>query len=232
MTEKTHRRKKRMTVGLLTLSGLLIWMGCTQNKSEQAYLVRVRNFKIPLSEFNQAVKAAGEEDFAEDQNIEPAALNDLRLRVLNQMSEELMITAFAADHGISITDKEIDKAVNAVKADYPDNTFEETLLENAISFPFWRKQLATRLLVEKVIDKELISPVQITDEDIAQYYKSNYPQGLPEGENAQDINKRIVTHLRRQKAEAAYKEWIDGLRKSYPVDVNHRMWNNLIGASG
>jgi SurA-like N-terminal domain len=233
MTERTHhrRRKKRIVVGLLTLSGLLIWMGCSQKKSGQAYLVRVRTFTLTLSEFNQAVKAASEEDFAEDQDIEPAALNDLRMRVLNQLSEELVIAAFAADRGINITDKEIDDAVNAVKSDYPDNTFEETLLENAISFPFWRKQLATRLLVEKVIDKELISPVQITADDITQYYKSNYPQGLPEGENAQDVNKRIVMHLRRQKAEAAYKEWIDGLRKSYPVEVNQRIWNNLIGAS-
>jgi hypothetical protein len=230
MTANTHRRMKQIAMGL-AFSGLLIWMGCTKKDTGQAYLIRVRTFKVTLSEFNQAVKAAGEEDFAEDQDVEPADLNDLRARVLNQLSEELMITAFAADHGITITDKEIDAAVNAVKSDYPDNTFEETLLENAISFPFWRKQMATRLLVDKVIDKELINPVQITDDDIAKYYKSNYPQGLPKGENAQDVNKRIVKSLRRQKAEAAYKEWIDGLRKSYPVEVNQRIWNNLIGVS-
>ena len=210
---------------------LLTNAGCTRKKVEVEYLIRVRNISMTLSEFNQTVKAASEEAFPGEQNIDPAALNDLRMRVLNQITEEMMISSYAADQGIQVTTEELEKAVADIKADYPDNTFEETLLENAISFQYWQKQLATRLLVEKVIAKELVLPVQITSEDIAEYYKANYPQGVPGDKNADEINQRIIKHLRQQKAELAYKEWIASLRKTYPVEIDHQLWDRLIGGT-
>ena len=196
---------------------------------DDEYLLRVHGLSMTPSEFNQAVKAASEEAFPGEQNVEPAVLNELRMRVLTQITEEMMISAYAADHGIQVSDAELDKAVADIKADYPDNTFEETLLENAISFQFWRKQLARRLLVEKVIAKELIQPVQITSEDIAEYVKTNYPDGVPEDQNPDEFNQKIIKHLRQQKAELAYKEWINGLRKSYPVEIDRPVWDRMIG---
>lgn len=203
--------------------------GCTRKKVEEEYLLRVRGLSMTPSEFNQAVKAVSEEAFPGEQNVAPAVLNDLRMRVLTQITEELMIGAYAADQGIQVSDEELDKAVADIKADYPDNTFEETLLENAISFQFWRNQLATRLLVEKVIAKELILPVQITSEDIAEYIKANYPDGVPKDENPNEFNQKIVKHLRQQKAELGYKEWIDGLRQRYPVEINRLAWDRMVG---
>lgn len=216
-----------MTV--LVLSVLSLWAldGCSRKKAEEEHLLRVRNFSMTPTEFNQAVKAASEEAFPGEQNVEPSLLNDLRMRVLNQVSEEMMISAYAADKGIQVSDEELDKTVAEIKADYPDNTFEETLLENAISFQFWRKQLAMRLLVEKVIAKELVLPVQITSEDIAEYIKTNYPDGIPEDQNADEFNQKIIKHLRQQKAELAYQEWIDGLRKSYPIEINRQAWDRM-----
>ncbi len=203
--------------------------GCSRKKVEEEYLLRVRGLSMTPSEFNQAVKAVSEEAFPGEQNVAPEVLNDLRMRVLTQITEEMMIGAYAADLGIQVSDEELDKAVADIKADYPDNTFEETLLENAISFQFWRNQLATRLLVEKVIAKELILPVQITSEDIAEYIKANYPDGVPKDENPDAFNQKIVTHLRRQKAELGYKEWIDGLRQRYPVEINRPAWDRMVG---
>ncbi|MBI5062841.1 MAG: hypothetical protein HZB87_05090, partial [Desulfatitalea sp.] len=42
-------------------------------------------------------------------------------------------------------------------------------------------------------------------------------------------NQKIIKHLRQQKAELAYKEWIDGLRKSYPVEINRQVWDRMVG---
>jgi hypothetical protein len=203
--------------------------GCSRKKVEQTYLIRVRSLSMTPSEFNQAVKAVSEETFPGEQSVAPSVLNDLRMRLLTQITEEMMISAYAADHGIQVNDEELDKAVADIKADYPDNTFEETLLENAISFQFWRNQLATRLLVEKVIAKELIMPVQITSEDIAEYVKVNYPDGVPKDQHPDAFNQKIIKHLRQQKAELAYKEWINGLRQSYAVEINRPVWDRMVG---
>ncbi|MDA8140556.1 MAG: SurA N-terminal domain-containing protein [Desulfobacteraceae bacterium] len=216
---------------VLLMVGLFIGQGCTKKKAEDDYLLRVKNQVLTLAEFNQAVDAAGIEAFSGQKNIEKAALNDLRMRVLNQATEEMVITAFAMETGIQISDAEVDQAIAAIKADYPDNTFEETLLENAVSFQYWKKRLATRMLVEKVISKELVQQVQISSDDIAEYYKNNYPKGLPEGEKADEVNQRIVNHLRQQKAEKAYKDWVDTLRQSYPVEINRAAWERLTGTT-
>ncbi len=220
-----------MALILIVVMGLWASVGCTRKKAEEEYLLRVHNLTVTPAEFNQSVKAAMEEAFPGEQNVDPSLLNDLRMRVLTQVSEEMMISAYAADQRIQVSNEELDKAVADIKSDYPDNTFEETLLENAISFDFWRKQLAMRLLVEKVINKELVLPVQISSEDIAEYVKTNYPDGIPQDQNADEFNQKIIKHLRQQKAEMAYKEWIEGLRKKYPVDINHQAWERLAGGA-
>jgi hypothetical protein len=182
-----------------------------------------------LSEFRRDVAAAAEEAFPGERQPSPDSMNDLRMRVLNQLTEELIICEHASRLGLMVSEAELDKAVQAIKADYPDQTFEETLLENAVSFHVWRQKLARRLLVEKVIAKELIDRVEITSEDVAAYYKTHYAQGPLADQTEQELNMKIVTHLRQQKAEKMYQDWIGGLRKSYTVSVNQKQWDALAG---
>jgi len=209
---------------------LVLGAGCTRRTQSEEPLIRVGSLTMTLAEFNQEVRAAAEEAFPGETQIEFALISDLRKRVLNQLGEEMMLAAYAADHGIELTPEELDRSLAAIKADYPDDTFEETLLENAISFQLWQRQLAARLLAEKVIAREVMDKVRITSEDVTDYYKTHYPMGMPETEDADDINQRIVTHLRRQKAESAYKEWISALREAYPVEINRQVWDRWMGS--
>ncbi len=213
---------------LLLAAVLLSICACSADGQEDAYLVRVGSSTITVAEFKRAVEASGEEAFPGEQAIGPAALNDLRVRILNQLTEELIITERAKQLDIHVTDQELNAAIDAVKADYPDDTFEKTLLENAVSFQAWKQKLATRLLINKVIDKELVDNVQITSEDVASYFQTHFPEGVPNGEDADQINKRIVQHLRHQKAEVLYKTWIEKLKNTTPVDVHQQRWNRLI----
>ena len=202
--------------------------GCSPEAQEDAYLIRVGDSTITVAEFKRAVEASGEEAFPGEQAIGKTALDDLRMRVLNQLSEELIIAERAKQLNIVVTDQELEKAIAAVKADYPDDTFEKTLLENAVSFQAWKQKMATRLLVDKVIAKELVDNVQITSDDVTAYFQTHYPEGIPDGEDADQINKRIVQHLRHQKAEMLYKNWIEKLRSLFPVDVHQQRWNRLV----
>ena len=208
---------------------LLLCVHCSRPAEDNGYLIRVGGSMVTVSEFNRAVEAAAEDDYPGEREIGGATQNELRMRVLNQLAEELIIAERAKTLGIQVSDKELEGAVAAIKSDYPDDTFEKTLLENAVPFQAWKQKLASRLLIDKVIKNELVDKVEITSEDVADYFQSHYPEGVPEGEKADDINQRIVQHLRHQKAEAMYQGWIEKLRKTYPVDVNRDRWNRLIG---
>lgn len=214
------------------MAGVLSIFACSPDPQEDAYLIRVGTSTITVAEFKQAVEASGEEAFPGDQAIGPTALNDLRVRVLNQLSEQLIIAERAKQLNIHVTDQEVEAAVAAVKADYPDDTFEKTLLENAVSYQSWKQKMATRLLIDKVINKELVDQVQITSEDVSAYFQTHFPEGIPKGEDADQINRRIVQHLRHQKAEALYKSWIENLKNTFPVDVHQQRWNRLVESKG
>lgn len=220
-------RKVFILAVLVVFIGMVAAGGCSRDNQGNDYLMRVQDISISLIEYKQAVEAAREEAFPGEREIDIEALNDLRIRVLNQLSEEMMIIAFAKANGIMVSEMELETAVEEIKADYPDNTFEETLLENAVSFNYWKEKLAIRLLINKVIDRELVEKVQITTDDVADYYKTQYPDGVAADEDSDAINKKIVRHLRQQKAEIGYKEWIETLRRSYPVDINQKLWENV-----
>jgi hypothetical protein len=217
----------------------LIWLAaafisfssCSAKPQVDGYLIRVGTSTISVSEFKRAVEATREEAFPGDQEISPSALNDLRVRVLNQLTDELIIMERAAAMGIHVSDQELEASIEAVKEDYPDDTFEKTLLENAVSFQTWKQKLATRLLIDKVIAKELVDKVEISSKDVAIYFQNHFPKGIPEGEDADQFNKRIVQHLRQQKAEALYHGWIESLRKAFPVEVHQQRWNRLVEAN-
>lgn len=213
---------------LLVTVSLPMLTGCTKQVQDDDYLIRVGSSMITVAEFNREVEAAAEEVFPGESEITAEAQNDLRMRVLHQLTEELIICERGKQLGLVVSDEELNRAIADIKADYPDDTFEKTLIENAISFQAWKKKLATRILVNKVIKSELVDKVQMTSQDVAAYLQNHYPEGLPEGENADEINQKIVVHLRHQKAEAMYQDWIEKLRKAFPVDIQQKRWNHLV----
>ena len=221
-------REGQRAVGLLVV---MMCLGACLGKSQgDDYLIKVGSDIITVAEFRSQVQAASEEAFPGDQYISTKSMNDLRVRVLNQLSDELIIIQRGKQLGISVSEQELKDSIDAVKADYPDDTFEKTLLENAVSFESWKKKMATRLLVDKVIAKELVDKVEITSKDVADYFRKHYSGGVPEGEDVDKVNKRIVQHLRQQKAEDIYQNWIESLRKNFPVDVHQERWNQLVEA--
>jgi hypothetical protein len=139
------------------------------------------------------------------------------------MTEEMILLERAEELGITITDSEIEKAFEDIKGDYPDNVFQNMLLEYAVPYHSWRKGLKTRLLMEKVVTKELGDQVEITPDDISRYYEEHFKDDNITSDVkavSKDINNIIIKILRREKMEKAYAPWIKKLKKKYTVEIN------------
>jgi len=194
-------------------------------------LIRVGDRVVTVLDFNEAFEisqiasALSTSDQSED-------LRKLQRRLLNELIVETILLERAREIGISVTDTELEKAVVAIKSDYPSGEFEETLLEFAVSYETWESRLKTRLIMEKVIEKELVNRITITSEDIAEYYKKNFQGKKGESESipaAGDINEIIVKQLRRVKAEESYKTWIEELKAKYEIEINGEQWGKIAG---
>ncbi len=218
-----------MVIALLAICILTACPG-PELKQQDEYLIRVGERVVTVIDFQKAFEIA---EAAYPHNVlqEPAALKEAKTRLLNQMTEELILLERAKELNISISDMEVEKAVAEIKSDYPDNVFEELLLEYAVSYKSWEKGLRTRLLIEKLVEKELSDQIVITADDISKYYEKNYKadKHKPDWvENSQDLNEKIVKHLRRKKIEKIYKSWIVEIQKKYNIEINEEQWEKII----
>ncbi len=62
------------------------------------------------------------------------ALRNAKYRLLNQLTEELILLEKAKELQLNVTPVELENAVDGFKKDFPEDQFEKTLLESDISF--------------------------------------------------------------------------------------------------
>jgi len=216
-----------------SISFLFLFSGCGEKETGlgKEVLIRVGGQVVTVLDFNEAFEIS---KIASDHTREQADdLREAQLRLLNELILEAILRERADEIGISVTDSELEKAVAAVKSDYPPGEFEETLLEFAVSYGTWESRLKKRLIMEKVIEKELENRIAITPEDIAEYYKKNFQGKQDESEStpaAGDINEIIVKQLRREKAEESYITWIEALKAKYEIKINGEQWEKIVGS--
>ena len=184
---------------------------------------------LTVLDFNQAFEVS-KTAYAHNIRQQPEELRDAQVRLLNQLTVELLMLERAKELEISVSDDELERAVSEIKSDYPEGEFEETLIEFAVSYDVWLNRLRTRLTMDKVVEAELKSPISISPEDISQYYKKNFEGKEIEPDSSQsseDINEAIVKQLRHEKAERAYKTWIEELKTKYPININSEQWDKI-----
>ncbi len=206
---------------------------CTESESNRNnnYLIRIGDRVVTVLEFTNAfelVKTAYPYDIMK----KPKLSREARLRLLNQMTEEMILLERARELQIDISDSELEKAISDIKADYPNGIFEETLLEHAVSFHSWQEGLKNRLIMEKVISKELEANIIITTEDISKYYEEHFGKDdhkSDQGEKIEDKSAMIIKNLRRKKAEEAYTLWIKNLQLKYTIEINKAQWKKICG---
>jgi len=149
--------------------------------------------------------------------------NQMVLDLVSILSEEIVLLSAARDRGILVPGPELDAAEKFFREDYPEDSFEKMLLENALSYLFWKKKLEKNLIIDKFIQQELKDKIEIKPEDIVAFYKRHVGQGSDKDSSgiAMDEN-RFVSQLRLEKSQESYDEWIMGLKKQYPVEINKK----------
>ena len=215
------------------LLAVLFLFACTNSSGDfdDEYLIRVSDRVVTVGDFNKAFEIS-KSIYPHSLPENSILLQEAQIRLLNQMIEELLVLQRAAELQIELTEPEVTKAIAAIKADYPEGVFEQMLLEYAVTYSFWEKRLKIRLMMEKVIAREVRQQITLTPEEIAKFYKENYEGKQVVKDNSAEkttINELIVKQLRRQKAEETYQLWIINLKEKYTVDINQSQWKRLSG---
>ena len=229
---------KRWSAALCVLCFALVMMaaaGCSDggDSADRGFLIRVGGRQLSVAAFNRVFEIS-KTAYSHNDLRDPAVNRDIKLRLLNQLVEELILIDKAQELGIAVSDAELSAAVDKITAAYPDGVFDEMLMESAVSFEDWQERLRIRLLTRKVIDKVIASEIVITPEDIQAYLEA-HRQDWPEAETSEAIDKInaiVLRRLRESKTEQAYAAWVRDQRKRIPVEINAVQWERVMNKDG
>ena len=214
---------------------LVVWagfFGCSDSKGPVSpeVLIQINDSVVTVDDFERAVQDTTD-DFPTDMDMDAGILADIQLRILNQLTERLILMERARELNLQISDAQLEEGIASIKADYPKGEFNQVLLEQAVSFQQWKNDLWIRLLMVKVVDHELEPRIHITTEEISDYYEQHYRVSGSDADkegDASNIDAIIVQQVRHSKKEAMYREWMAALEKQYTLNVNQVAWDRIV----
>jgi peptidyl-prolyl cis-trans isomerase SurA len=97
----------------------------------------------------------------------------LRLNILHQMIDDEILMRRADKLGLMATDEEVDRKYNEIKAPFTQEEFDKRLQEKKITQADFKRDIKRSITVDKVLNKEVVSKINVTDQDITDYYNAH-----------------------------------------------------------
>ncbi|MCF8079275.1 MAG: SurA N-terminal domain-containing protein [Desulfobacterales bacterium] len=132
---------------------------------------------ILLSELEKQIKPYHERlrSMGYSQEQEMQMLVELRKDMLDNLIDEKITDQQVDRLGISVSQKEIDNALQRVKEirSLTDEQLRKALSRQGLTMEEYRKQLQEQLLRSKLLDYEIKSKIVVTEADIKRYYETH-----------------------------------------------------------
>ena len=97
----------------------------------------------------------------------------LRLNILRQMIDDQILMRRAEKLGLLATEDEVDRKFNEIKAPFTQEEFDKRMQERKITTADFKSDIRRSITVDKVLNKEVSSKINITDQDINNYYNAH-----------------------------------------------------------
>jgi len=97
----------------------------------------------------------------------------LRLNILHQMIDDEILMRRAEKLGLLATDEEVDRKYNEIKSPFSQEEFDKRLKDKKITLADFKRDIRRSITVDKVMNKEVSSKINITDQDITDYFNAH-----------------------------------------------------------
>jgi len=97
----------------------------------------------------------------------------LRLSILRELIDNEILMLRAEKLGLLATDDEVERKLNEIKSPYTKEEFDARMKEKKLTLDDFKRDLRRSLTVDKVLNKEVTSKINISDQDITSYYNAH-----------------------------------------------------------
>ena len=225
---------KQKLFSCLLLICLFITASCSEPEIsiQDNFILKTDYMTVTIPDFNDELdlkRAAYPYDIKEM----PEEYNQMVIHLVKTLTEETILLSAAKEFGIVVTDDQLEQAVAEFKKDYPEDSFEQILLKNAISYPFWLHRFKKQMIMDSLISQELKKKIQITPEDIVEFYQQHQAldKTVPDKTSAMGKignEKELVSRLRRHKTQEKYEQWIQTLGEKFLVQINEKELKKIL----
>lgn len=134
---------------------------------------------------------------------------DARLGIqtlINKVIDKYLILEYGKERNITFSEDELESAINEIKKDYPEEIFQDMLLERYVDYKEWKTWLRQELLIQKIITDALMAIPPITYEEIKEYYESHQE----EFKHLQKVELMQIVTSTREEAKDLLKKLAEG----------------------
>jgi len=149
---------------------LIAIIGCPSPQGGPDVMASVDGRKIYR---NDVEKYYQNQTAGSDQQPTAEQATSLRLGILKELIDNEILMHRAEKLGLLATDDEVNHKLSEIKSPYSQEQFDQKLKEKKITVDDFKRDLRRSLTVEKVINKEITSKINISDQDIADYYHAH-----------------------------------------------------------
>jgi peptidyl-prolyl cis-trans isomerase SurA len=94
----------------------------------------------------------------------------LMLNILDELINNDILIQRAKKLGLEATDGEVEDKFTEYKSPYTDQEFQRQLKDRGITVDDLKQQIRDQLSVQKLVDREVLSKISITDQDVGDFY--------------------------------------------------------------
>jgi peptidyl-prolyl cis-trans isomerase C len=161
-------------LSLLILLVVSLAAGCDSETVVEkiAPLIQVNDQNIAMTEF----QAAFEKSLQKDHHLSGIEREELQRSFLVQLIDRELIHGEARQLSITLTEADVETALQSYRQDYPGDSFEAMLQERGLTLTSWREELKDSLIMEKLLEQAVYSRVSVMDDEVTAYFKANRGQ--------------------------------------------------------
>lgn len=154
-------------VSFLSVFFMCTWSACSTNTgSNLGVVIRVGDRSITGKDITGIVNLTSLENGI-PVSVVWTSINGL----VNKIVDDSLILAYGKDRGIRLDEVELERAIQDITRDYPEDSFKETLLTRCIDYNEWKQRLGAQLLIRKIVRERTESIGAITYDAIRSYYE-------------------------------------------------------------
>jgi len=97
----------------------------------------------------------------------------VKLNILHDLVDNEILMRRAEKLGLLATDEEVDRKLNEIKSPFSAEDFAGRMKEKNITLDDFRRDIRRSVTVDKVMNKEVTSKINVSDQEISEYYNAH-----------------------------------------------------------